>query len=33
MKMEGMESKTKVAVERYCQKEPESLEHQGGMGH
>ena len=28
-----MKMKTKVAVERYCQKGPESLEHQGGMGH
>ena len=25
--------KTNVAVERYCQKGPESLEHQGGMSH
>ena len=25
--------KTGVAVEGHCQKVPESLEHQGGMGH
>ena len=24
--------KTEVAVERYCQEGPESLEHQGGLG-
>ena len=25
--------KTEADVERYCQKGPESMEHQGGMGH
>ena len=28
-----MKRKTKVAVVRYSQKGPESLENQGGMGH